>query len=348
MFPVDGSAMVRKRLRFASESVLGPLLITGPVSHRLANLAISLAYVRNTMRYVRSAGRAPNYIDPVRFSEKMQCRKLFDRNPLITVLCDKLEARAHAEKAAADLKLPKIYWCGDDPASIPFDDLPLPYVIKSNHGSGSLVAVRDRSEENRAEIRSRCRRWLKRPYGRGRGEWGYRDIRRRVYAEELLPAPEGQLYPDDYKFVTIAGRVEWIEHVHDRNQTHSKTYFDREWKRIKFRRWQGIEDPLRMPLEDAPRPPRFNRMIEIAERLGGGIDELRVDLYAIGGEVYFGEFTVYEESGMGVAYPEDEVFDDFPSRGLDRVLGDMWQLAPVPVSAKLACVFLGRNPRPVP
>jgi hypothetical protein len=340
--------MVRKRLRIASESVLGPLLIAGPVSHKLANLALSLGYFRNTVRYVRSAGRAPNYIDPTHFSEKMQCRKLFDRNPLIAVLCDKLEARTHVEKAVADLRLPEIYWQGTDPASIPFDDLPIPYVVKSNHGSGALIAVRDRSQEKRAEIRFRCRRWLNKPYGRGRGEWGYRNIRRRIYAEELLPAPAGQLYPDDYKFVTIAGRVEWIEHVHDRNQTHRKTYFDREWKRIRFRRWQGIDDPLRMPLEDAPRPPHLDRMVEIAEQLGSGIDELRVDLYAIGEEIFFGEFTVYEESGMGVAYPEDEVFDDFPSRGLDRVFGDKWQLVPVPVSAKLASVFLVRNPRPAP
>jgi hypothetical protein len=338
--------MIQRMLRIGWESLAGPMLVRGPMSHRLANLIISLRYFHNTQLYVRSAGRAPNYVDPVHFTEKMQHRKLFDRNPLFKVFCDKLEGRAYAEMADCGLKLPKLYWSGDDPASIPFDDLPVPYVIKSNHGSGALHVVRDSSNASRDEIRTRCRQWLRRSYGRSRGEWGYRDIGRRIYVEELLPAPTGQLFPDDYKFVTISGRVEWIENVHDRGQRHNKTYFDRNWKRIKVRRWQGIPDPLRSPLPGAPRPATLERMVEISERLAEGLDELRVDLYEIDGEVYFGEFTVYEESGMGVAYPEDEVFAEFPSRDLDRALGALWPLAPMPVSAKLACVLLGRHPRP--
>jgi hypothetical protein len=86
----------------------------------------------------------------------------------------------------------------------------------------------------------------------------------------------------------------------------------------------------------------LERMIEIAERLAKGTDHLRADLYAIGEDIYFGEFTVYEGSGMGVPYPEDEKFRDFPSRHLDREMGDLWNLAPVPVSTKLARVLFGR------
>lgn len=336
--------MIRKSLRIGWGSTAGPLLVDGPFSHRLANFLIALRYVRNTSRYVRSAGYAPNYVDPVCFSEKMQHRKLFDRNRLFNVLCDKLEARAYAEKADCGLKFPKLYWSGDDPDAIPFDDLPGPYIIKSNHGSGRQHVVRDERRVDQTQIRALCRQWLSRSFGRSRGEWGYRDIRRRIYVEELLPAPAGQLFPDDYKFVTIGGGIAWIEHVHDRGQAHNKTYFDRSWNRIKFRRWQGVPDPLRRPIEGAPRPATLDRMIGIAERLAEGIDELRVDLYEVGGDVYFGEFTIYEESGMGIAYPEDEAFANFPSRDLDRELGAKWLIRPVSVSEKLACALFGTTP----
>ena len=39
-------------------------------------------------------------------------------------------------------------------------------------------------------------------------------------------------------------------------------------------------------------------MIDIAERLSAGLCQLRVDLYEIGGKVYFGEMTFYSQSGF--------------------------------------------------
>lgn len=337
--------LIRKNARIGWETLFGPLLIGGPIGHRLANLAISLRYLRNTKLYVRAAGRAPNYIDPIHWTEKMQARKLFDHDPLFNILCDKLASRRYAEDADGRLNFPKIYWLGEDPEQIPFDDLPVPYVIKANHGSGRLIVVRDRGQVDIAAIRSQCRRWLKSAYGKRMGEWGYRDVRRKIYAEKFLRAPPGQLFPDDYKFVTFCGQVAWIEHVHDRGQAHNKTYFDREWRRMKFCRWQGTPDPLRSPLEDEPRPATLDRMIEIAEQLAKDTDHLRVDLYAIGEDIYFGEFTVYEESGLGVAFPEDEKFADFPSRKLDREMGDLWSLAPLPVSTKLGRALFGLEPK---
>lgn len=326
-----------------SKALIAPLGIDGPIGHRLANLAISLNYFHNTRLYIRAAGHAPNYINPIHYTEKMQCRKLFDRNPLFTVFCDKLAARAYAEQADCGLKFPQIYWSGEDPAEIPFDDLPVPYILKPNHRCGALHVVRDRSDVNKAEIQSQCRRWLQSRYGRGVGEWGYRNVPRRIYAEELLPAPEGFLYPDDYKIVTIAGRVAWIEHIRDRGQRHYKTYFDRDWKKMQFARWRGSPKTLRASLSDVPRPPSLDRMTAIAEHLGTNFDQLRVDLYAIGDDIYFGELTIYEESGLSVFFPLDETFDDFPTRDLDREFGEGWRLLPVPIATKLARALFGKD-----
>lgn len=334
---------VLKRMKLLREAFAGPLLVGGPWQHRLANLVISLRYFRNTKIYVRVAGRAPNYIDPRHYTEKMQCRKLFDRNPVFNTLCDKLAARTYVGAAGVDLKLPELYWSGEDADEIPFDHLPASYVVKPNHRCGAMYAVGDGEIADRLKIRSLCRRWLRSPYGRRLGEWGYRDVPRKIIVEERLPAAPGAAFPDDYKLVMFGGSVVWIEVAHDRGGAgYRKTYFDRNWDRLRFLRWRGSVRTLRQPMDHVPRPAPFVRMLEAAEKLGAGFDQLRVDLYVIGDDIYFGEFTIYEESGLSVPFPDDEKFGDFPSRALDKAFGDKWRnTESCPVGAKVRRALFG-------
>ena len=52
-----------------------------------------LAIRRIYIAYRNSYGFYPSLIFPIRFSEKMQWRKLFDLNPAYSILCDKLAIR---------------------------------------------------------------------------------------------------------------------------------------------------------------------------------------------------------------------------------------------------------------
>ena len=49
------------------------------------------------------------------------------------------------------------------------------------------------------------------------------------------------------------------------------------------------------------KPQNFTKMIEIAERISTGFPELRVDLYNIDGNIYFGEMT-FTSQGGGMDY----------------------------------------------
>ena len=338
--------MARTWSSLAWRGLAGAARIDAPLAHRLANLLIALRYPRNTRLYVRSTGRAPNYISPSHYTEKMQCRKLFDRNPLFVVFCDKLQARVYAEQAECGLKFPEIYWSGTSPTELPFQDLEPPYVIKANHRSGALYVVRDRTDVEKEKIEALCRRWLRSPYAQSLAEWGYRNVPRRIYAEELLPAPQGLPFPDDYKFTTISGRVVWIEHIHDRGRGHFKTYFDRSWRRMPVKRWRGDAKSVRSSLSTAPPPKNLDRMIEVSEKLGRDFDQLRLDLYEVGSDIYLGEFTVYEESGLSVHHPEDEPIVDYPSSTMDREIGALWRLPTVSVAEKLAIALLGAKKGP--
>ena len=109
------------------------------------NAALYVRHFRNTSKYYRTYGRLPNYVAPVLFSEKIQWRKLFDRNPLFPMFCDKLAARDYVRDKAPSLRLPEIFWTGSDPAAIPKKQLPDRYVVKPNHRSNCNFFVRSQA-----------------------------------------------------------------------------------------------------------------------------------------------------------------------------------------------------------
>lgn len=51
------------------------------------------------------------------------------------------------------------------------------------------------------------------------------------------------------------------------------------------------------------KPEGLDEMIDVAERLSSGINNVRVDLYEISGKVYFGEMTFYHNGGMKAFEP---------------------------------------------
>lgn len=53
-----------------------------------------------------------------------------------------------------------------------------------------------------------------------------------------------------------------------------------------------------------PKPYLFNEMKAIAEKLSQGIPFVRVDLYVIGGNIYFGELTFFHNAGFCSIHPE--------------------------------------------
>ena len=48
------------------------------------NLALYVRHAFNTRRFRKRVGHWPNYVEPRTFNEKIQWRKLFDRNPRLT------------------------------------------------------------------------------------------------------------------------------------------------------------------------------------------------------------------------------------------------------------------------
>jgi len=262
---------------------------------RLARLRIAITYL---WRHYRLA----DLEKPRRFTEFVQHRKLFDRDPRLPVCSDKIAAKTYvADRLGGDWITPTL-WQGDVLPEEPA--WPLPLVVKSRHGCNQRAFVRS-SLDDWGAVRRSSRSWMARPYGLWLDEWLYRDIPRGLLVEPFI-GPDGQL-PIDYKLYVFAGKVACIQVHLERERRHRWMLFDRQWRRL--------SSPTRDA--DPARPGSLARMIEAAEILGQGFDFVRVDFYEIAGTPRFGEMTFYPGSGL----------DPFDPPEIDLMLGQLWAKA---------------------
>ena len=59
-----------------------------------------------------------------------------------------------------------------------------------------------------------------------------------------------------------------------------------------------ISKPELEPESNVERPENYEKMIRIAEQLSENLVHMRVDLYNIDGQIYFGELTLFDQGGF--------------------------------------------------
>ncbi len=262
--------------------------------------------------YLRGFGRFIDFDHPRTLTEKINWRKVCQRDPRFRRYSDKLLSKALvAERVGADHVIP-VLWSGESADEIPFDALEPPYVIKTNHSCNTNLFVRDRAELDPERVRATFRGFLARPYAPLLREWGYIGIARRIFVERMLLTPEGKP-PEDFKCFVYHGRVRFIQYDRDRFEHHTRAYFDREWRRLPAKVLYPQVDT------DVDRPARLAEMLAIAEAIGSEFDFVRVDLYHTEQGVFFGEATFYPGGG----------FDAFEPAEWDAEFGRHWRLAPM-------------------
>jgi hypothetical protein len=293
------------------------LNIASPLSRRMAVLfPRPWEWVRAIRRIYRTYRKAhgfyPSLIFPVRYTEKIQWRKLFDLNPTYPVLCDKLAVRDVVSERVGPEFLVPLLWTGDSSDAIPFDALGPPYIIKSTHATGHTIIVEERNAKNEEAIRQKTRGWLETCHGTALDEIGYFSIPRRLIAEKLLLQEDGSP-PMERKLFVFHGVAKVIQTVamSVTDRTAMVSYHTADWTQL---HWKATHPPPSPP--DPPR--RFREMVRIAERLAAGLDHVRVDMYECGEEIYVGEMTLYSHSGL----------HSFQPHSADYLLGSYWDLRP--------------------
>lgn len=261
---------------------------------------------RNALRLLR------HLIGPRDFAWKVRRRMRLDRNSLFVTFVDKYLIKDYCAKLG--IKTAPLLFATKQPAEIPFDELPDNYFIKANHASGwNLICLHKQlyrfgsGEEllgengsfqeansplriSREECIALCTKWVNTKYTQI--EWAYNCVEPYIIVEEVLDVPKiEELF--DYRLYTFNGIVKCIAFgspVYRKKGLNA--FFDAEWKPFPLSAYcELLPDPL--PLK----PARFDEMKTIAERVGKGIDFLRIDLYDTNQGVMLGEVTVYPDAG---------------------------------------------------
>jgi hypothetical protein len=249
------------------------------------------------------------------FAAKVRWRMVHDHNPLFPILQDKVAVKRYAHERG--VATPRMYFVTIDPATLPFDSLPVSCFIKANHGCGWNIlfesgeffyfgqgkGVLDASGKllpearhsaiylSRDQVVEVCRHMLSTRFETK--EWAYQVIAPQIFVEEkLCSADGGELR--DYRLFTFNGVVQAIGVGSATFRKNGENvFFTPDWEPIALTQYrERLPDPL------PARPAKLNEMIAAAERLGRGIDFARVDLYDSTQGIMLGEMTLYPESGV--------------------------------------------------
>ena len=253
------------------------------------------------MQYRMKTGRKLNLKNPERYTEKIQWYKLNYRNPLMTKCADKYTVREYVESKGLGYILNELYGVYDSVDEIDFDKLPNKFVLKTTNDSGTNVFCRDKVNSDLEEIKEKISKSMEQraqiPLAR---EWAYNNSKRKIICEKLLEDSTTKDHGiNDYKFLCFNGNPEFIVYDVDRYIGHKRNFYDINWKYLNISSdCPNLGDIVKKPTE-------LDKMLEVARILSKDFPAVRVDLYCIENNIYFGELTFYPWSGY-VNFEPDE------------------------------------------
>jgi hypothetical protein len=248
------------------------------------------------LSYFRHLKRRANLKKPQALSEKINWRKLYQRDPRFIVFADKVAVKSEIANLVGEEYVIPTLWAGETPEEIPFDQLEPPYVIKVNHASGQPIFIRKKDDIAQRKIYNSLHEQLSHAYGKRDREWAYLAIPRKILIEPMLETAE-KAVPEDYKFFVYRGRALFVQIDFDRFGNMCSLFCDRNWNKIPMT-W-GYPDVERA----IPKPEHFEKMLEISEKIGAQFDFARIDLYQVPSGIFFGETTFYPDAGYGKIEP---------------------------------------------
>lgn len=328
---------LRERNPLASREIFDELFRTGADSPRIVDYRNwQAAQIRSAFAYKNAAyyervpaearerelklwfklrtGRDLDLKHPKTFNEKIQWLKLYDVSPLKTRLADKFEVREWIREKIGEKYLTPLIGVYDTFDEIDFDRLPDKFVLKTTHGSGYNIVVKDKSRFDKADAKKKFDDWLSRKFEYQAGfEMHYAGMKPRIIAEEFLDIDESGFY--EWQAFCFNGEAKFflviVGGAHD-STPGKRFYYSPKWEKLPF-----TSLARELPEGAIPCPDNFAELAECVKKLCDGFLHVRVDFYRLrDGNWKFGEMTFSTASGLWAVYPEE----------YDRVVGDMLTL----------------------
>ena len=283
----------------------------------MTNLWAYVWFLRVIVLHVRTCRELPNPAHPKTLNDKFLWRKLFDRNPAFVPLSDKLESKKIARARCPGILLPDVLWTGTDARDIPDDVLAGDVIVKATHGSGFNYPVFGGNYDRDHLIRA-SDEWMGRCFGRRHWEWGYFGVRPRLLVEQLILDESGGYGTAEAKMYVYCGQIEQIVMIYDRQLESSAVVLRGDWSA------STSANTIGAAVANRPLPHNRKAIERIARLLCKGFDHMRCDLYLVGDDIYFGEYTVYNQGGYIVVH-DDPLLSRAQSSAWD--IGQSWFLS---------------------
>lgn len=250
--------------------------------------------------YMARLGKELDLEDPKTFNEKLQWLKLHDRDPEYTTMVDKAAAKGYAAGKIGQEHIIPTLGIYNTFEEIKFDALPAKFVLKCTHDSGGLYICNGSAPFDKRKAKRIINHYLRRDYYSQWREWPYKDVPKRIIAEEYIDSCGNDL--TDYKIHCFNGEPKLILVCSDRFSESGLTedFYSEKWERLELKR-PGVPRAKKA----AERPAQLEEMLGLARVLSKDIPFVRIDFYIVNGSVLFSEFTLYPASGLTAFEPDE-------------------------------------------
>lgn len=266
--------------------------------------------------YNEKFGRSLNLENPKRLSEKIIWSLLYNKNPMRTILSDKLKAKEYVSKILPQLKNAEVYQISASFDKLDFNKAPKTFVIKTNHAWNSHILIEDKNKITEEEYNS-YKKFYKKILNINYAYWGtpepqYKKIKPLIFLEEYLHSKVKESVIREYCVYCFNGKPEFLNYfvsccgnpekdislISEKKDFLQAQCFDLNWNKADFK--------LRFS-NNLCAPNSINKkiIIEYAEILSTGFDFVRIDFFEVDNTLYFGEFTFSPYSGFIEFIPDE-------------------------------------------
>lgn len=251
-------------------------------------------------QYRRKLGRKPDLDRPKGLHEKICWLRLNRLTPLHSYCADKLTVAAYVASVLGEARTAPRYLRTADPERLSAAAIPASRcIIKTNHGSGGVIAVQDTAAADWPAIRHALHQLLRLRYDRKFRERQYRPIRPMVLAEKWVDQTD--LHCGEVNFYCLNGVARFALAFQPGAVLASQkgVVIGRDGQRL------PVSRQIRATAQtDIPVPPRFAEMRDMAERLARPFPLVRMDFLLDRDGFHVSEMTFTPLAGYETFVPE--------------------------------------------
>ncbi|MDO6444978.1 ATP-grasp fold amidoligase family protein [Colwellia sp. 1_MG-2023] len=225
-----------------------------------------------------------NLKSPQTLNEKIQWLKLNDMDDFKAMCSDKYLVREFIKSEIGEEHLIPLVYQTYSFKDINAESLPdFPVIIKTNHASGKVYIIKDKSVQNFSEIQESLKYQLRKNFYHSFREKQYKNIKPCIIVEKFMQDENGDI-PKDFKIHCFNGQPTYIQVDTGRYVDQKRVIYDIEWNYVDIKWKENKGDELERPLT-------LDKMVEKASLLSKKFLYVRVDFYEVDGHLYFGELT---------------------------------------------------------